>query len=577
MGALRGRPLIVGLAVVAVVIAFAVRGGGGGGRGSDGSGGASTPTTAPASGAGTTSAAEPRLRVSFGYSPEKAQLLGPLVARYNAERHRSAGATVQIDGRVVASGEAADTIAAKRLQPALWSPASSLWGQLLNYDADRLYAPRRNSSLVRTPLVIAMWEPMARALGWPRQRVGFAQILRLATSRRGWAAVGRPDLGRFKLGHTNPDFSTSGLSAVAAEYFAQAGKREGLTVSDVEDRKVRDRIRGIERSIVHYGDTTLFFEDQMLRYGPAYASAVAMEEVTLLDFNRRRRAGSRLVALYPREGAFYSDNPLIVLDAPWVEKAQAIAARGFVRWLRSQVTPAMAARLGFRPGDPDAKAPPPIDRAHGADPAQPARVLALPEPEVLDRIRRAWREDRKPANIMLVVDTSGSMSEGDRLPQAQRGLRAFLGLLSPADRVGLIRFSSHVQQIEPIATVKRSRRDLLRRIRGFTPDGDTALYDAASRAIGAVRAVGDRSRINAVVLLTDGNDTASRTKVNDLIAPLKAHSENEGVTVRVFTIAYGENANDSILEDIADASGGKPFIGDPDQIGTVYKTIASFF
>jgi Ca-activated chloride channel family protein len=422
-----------------------------------------------------------------------------------------------------------------------------------------------------------MWEPMARALGWPRQRVGFAEILRLATSRRGWAAVGHDELGPFKLGHTNPDFSTSGLSAVAAEYYAARGKREGLTVGDVELRAVRDKIRRIERSIVHYGDTTLFFADQLRRYGAAYASAVAMEEVTLLDYNRRRRTGPKLVALYPSDGTFYSDNPLIVLEAPWVSRAEAAAAAAFARWLRGRVTPAAAGKLGFRSGDPDAPVAAPIIRANGADPAQPTRVLSLPTPQVLDRIRRAWREDRKPANIMLVVDTSGSMNEEDRLPQAKRGLRDFLALLTPADRVGLMRFSSSVHPVEPIATVKRSRRTLLRQIRRLVADGDTALYDAANRGIGAVRALGDRTRINAVVLLTDGNDTIGRTTEEEVVAPLKAHSESEGITVRVFTIAYGSNANNSVLTDIADASGGKPFAGDPDEIQAVYKTIASFF
>jgi Ca-activated chloride channel family protein len=569
MSAMRGRALIIALAAGAVAIAIVARGGAGGSKGTTTATRPPTPTTA--------SAAGPQVLVSFVYSTEKQALLKPLLARYNAGRHRSGGATVRIDGRAVASGQAADDTAAGRLQPTLWSPASSLWGQLLNYSADRLYVARRNPSLVRTPLVIAMWEPMARALGWPRQRVGFGELLRLATSPRGWGAVGHPELGRFKLGHTNPDFSTSGLSAVAAEYFAAAGKREGLLVGDVTRPKVRARIRRIERSIVHYGDTTPFFADQLLRYGTAYASAVAMEEVTLLDFNRRRRTGPELVALYPREGTFYSDNPLIVLDAPWVERSQATAARAFVRWLRKQVTPTMAAKLGFRPGDPEAQAPAPIDRAHGADAAQPARVLALPAPEVLDRIRRAWREDRKPANIMLVVDTSGSMAEQARLPQAKRGLRDFLALLSPADRVGLMRFSSRVQRLAPIRTVKDARPELLREIRHLVADGDTALYDAANRGIAAVRALGDRSRINAVVLLTDGNDTASRTELKEVLAPLKAHSENEGVTVRVFTIAYGENANGVVLDDIAIASGGKPFVGDPHEIQTVYKTIASFF
>ena len=126
-----------------------------------------------------------------------------------------------------------------------------------------------NPSIVRTPLVIAMWEPLARALGWPRKPVGFQQILDLALDPRGWAAYGKPQFGRFKLGHTNPDFSTSGLSAVAAEYYSATGKREGLTEADIRKPKVRREIKAIERSIVHYGDTTLFFSDQLKRFGPA--------------------------------------------------------------------------------------------------------------------------------------------------------------------------------------------------------------------------------------------------------------------------------------------------------------------
>jgi Ca-activated chloride channel family protein len=503
-------------------------------------------------------------------------MLKPLIARYNAERHRAGGATVQIVGRNVSSGQATDDIGAGRLKPALWSPASSLWGRLLNYTADRRYAPERSPSLVSTPLVIAMWEPMARALGWPAQRVGFEQLLRLATSRRGWAAYGHKEFGPFKLGHTNPDFSTAGLSAVAAEYYAARGKREGLTVADVERPAVRDRIRRIERSIVHYGDTTLFFSDQLRRYGTAYASAVAMEETTLLEFNRRRPR-TKLVALYPTEGTFNSDNPLIVLDAPWVPRSEAAAARAFSRWLRAQVTPAVAARSGFRPGDPDVPVPAPVRRENGADPAQPARVLSLPEPRVLDRIRRAWREDRKPANIMLVVDTSGSMSEENRLPQAQRGLRTFLRLLSPNDRVGLIGFSSEVRRLLPIRPFRRARAALAREVDRLHPDGDTALYDAADRGVEAVKALRDRTRINAVVLLTDGMNTTGALSADEVIEPLEAHSETEGITVRVFTIAYGATANTLVLERIAEASGGKPFEGDPAGIEAVYRQIASFF
>ena len=132
-----------------------------------------------------------------------------------------------VDGEAIASGEAERRIAARTLEPTAWSPASSLWGRLLDYDADQTWAPADSPSLMRTPLVIAMWEPMAKALGWPDKRLGFADLLRLARSGKGWAAYGHPEFGPFRLVHTNPDFSTSGLSAVAAEYLTATGRRPG--------------------------------------------------------------------------------------------------------------------------------------------------------------------------------------------------------------------------------------------------------------------------------------------------------------------------------------------------------------
>ena len=90
-----------------------------------------------------------------------------------------------VEGQAIASGEAQSKIAKGTLEPNAWSPASSLWGRLLNFEADRPLAADDNPSLVRTPLVIAMWEPFARALGWPQKQIGYDQLTRLAVSRRG--------------------------------------------------------------------------------------------------------------------------------------------------------------------------------------------------------------------------------------------------------------------------------------------------------------------------------------------------------------------------------------------------------
>jgi Ca-activated chloride channel family protein len=354
--------------------------------------------------------------VSFAYSPEKEQLLVPLVREFNAQQTKVGGRPVFVRAQNVSSGDAEARIARATLKPVAWSPASSLWGRLLNFEADKSLAPDENPSLVRTPLVIAMWEPMARALGWPKKPLGFADVLKLASDPKGWAAYGHPEFGAFRLVHTNPDFSTAGLSAVVAEYYAAAGIKEGLRESQVTSSKARQAVRDIERSIVHYGDTTLFIENELKKSGPGYASAVAMEEATLLDYNRTRGDRDRLVAIYPSEGTFYSDDPYIVLDAPWVKPEQAEGARAFQQFLAQKLTPEVAARYGFRPASLDAKPVAPITAANGVDPAQPKRVLGLPEPRVLAAIKKTWREDRKPANVLLVIDTSGSMFEEDRLP-----------------------------------------------------------------------------------------------------------------------------------------------------------------
>ena len=60
----------------------------------------------------------------------------------------------------------------------------------------------------------------------------------------------------------------------------------------------------------------------MRRHGLGYASAAAMEETTLIDFNRDAGDGERLVAVYPEEGTFVSDNPLITLQGDWVTPAE---------------------------------------------------------------------------------------------------------------------------------------------------------------------------------------------------------------------------------------------------------------
>ncbi|MEZ5080684.1 MAG: extracellular solute-binding protein [Thermoleophilia bacterium] len=535
--------------------------------------GDSTPTDP-----GGTSGGGDAVTVTFAYSPEKRPLLEPLVDEFNRQGVQVAGRPVVVDASSVSSGDAATRIAAGRLEANLWSPSSSLWGQVVNYRADAKRAPERSPSLVRTPLVIAMWQPLAEALGWPKREIGWSDILREATSKRGWAAYGRPEWGRFKLGHTNPDYSTSGLSAVVAEYLFATGKAEGLLLKDVRAPTSRKTVQSIEQSIVHYGDTTLFFAEQMAANGPAYASAVAMEEVTLVDYNRRLAGnGPKLVALYPKEGTFFSDNPLFVIDAPWSSPEQREAATALSEWLREHVDADSAAELFFRPGDPTAAPGSALTGDEYIDLALPKRVLSAPDPEVLNAIQQAWRADRKPARVQIVLDISGSMNEERKLASAQRGLDRFLSLMQPQDEVGLTVFNGRVTEVSAPIPIRTGRATLRTAVGNQIADGDTAVYDATLAAATDVAASATDKRIGAVVVLTDGQDTASTIDRPALERQLDRLTGSEGEAVRVFTIAYGSDASDADLERIAQAGGGRAYIGDPDTIEAVYAQIASFF
>ena len=93
-----------------------------------------------------------------------------------------------------------------------------------------------------------------------------------------------------------------------------------------------------------------------------------------------------------------------------------------------------------------------------------------------------------------------------------------------------------------------------------------------------MRALNDSERINAVVLLTDGEDTDSSRTVDDAVQLLRSQGDSATQT-RVFTIAYSAQAEgaEEALAAIAKASGGQSYTGDTEDIETVYRSISSFF
>jgi Ca-activated chloride channel family protein len=523
--------------------------------------------------------------VPIVYGSEKSEWLQPLVQQYNDAQHKTtSGATIVIEATPMGSIESVNGIISGELKPIVWSPASSVYIPVANAEWKRSHSDDlvtgNIKDLVLSPVIIAMWKPMAEALGWPSKPLGWADIAALATSPEGWAAYGYPEWGNFKFGHTHPNYSNSGIVSIIAEAYSGANKQRDLTLADLQNQSLKAFMTDVEKSVIHYGTSTGFFAQRMFERGPSYLSAAVLYENLIVAQENKRINGTSsqlpVVAIYPKEGTFWSNHPYVILNAPWVTPEQKEAAQDFQNFLLDRPQQIKAIELGFRPADPSIPLTSPLDAQHGVDTSQPQTVLEIPSSDVIAGVQDLWREVKKPVDLVVVMDTSGSM-QGDKIASARNSLMQFINLLDERDRLELIVFNSDIITLTELSPVGEKRQQVLNRVSGIVEGGGTRLYDTVQEAYKSLENKGDQSHIRSIVVLSDGQDTESSMSIDDVINQIGATGEEAGSSIKVFTIAFGDDADKDILKQIAESTGGKQYESDPKTINKVYGEIATFF
>lgn len=528
--------------------------------------------------------------LTLAYTTEKQAWMQAAVAGFNRLQPRACDGPITV--RTIAyegSGQSMQSILDGTITPDIWSPAGNVWLTLLNAQWQQKHSTpivgnsaNENPSLVKSPVVIALWQPMAEALGWPTQPIGWSQIASLSTSGKNWAAYGHPEWGDFKFGHTNPDDSNSGLDAVIAENYAAVHKRRDLNETDVRASATRAFVTGVESSIIHYGESTGTFASEMFTRGVTYLSAAVMYENLVVEANQGQfgHLPYPVVAIYPDEGTFLSDHPFALLHARWVTPAQQAAAQVLRDYLLAPAQQQLALHDGFRPGTGAIAAP--ITRANGADPAQPSTLLPVPDASVVRAIQASWQTQKRNVDVMLIIDRSGSMSAAagqiSKIEGARMGLAEFINLLGDNDAAGLTAFSDQEQTLSPLSQLGPKRRQILQEINAITPDGQTRLYDTIADQFQQLQRFSSR-HIKAIVVLTDGIDDASTLTLTRLLQQVTPTGSNAGAGIKIFTIAYGDpqTVDGRALSQIAALSGGQEYAGSPQNIRQVYLAISTFF
>jgi Ca-activated chloride channel family protein len=554
-------------------------------------------------------------------STEKDLLIKSLAAAYNRERRPlpSGGcAQVLVDG--FTSGAARDAVASNwskdkaegRPRPDVWLPTSSMWADELRANrgyADAVRLPRNPRSLAHSPMVIAMPEEMARAIGWPKKPLTWREVLELDSDV--WIRAGHPEWGRFGYAKDNPARSTSGFAATVASYYAGTGKQHGLDPkADIGAPAVEDFVRRVEANVRFHPDDIMDFlnalgEADKQGRAQSYISVVVMQEELAYLYDKGNpqgdpatidtspRANTQLVAIQPDDGTLMLDHPYIEL--PWAGRAERDAARDFLDFLLAPAQQASFARLGFR--DPQDRAPRDLADTLQFRQDQRPSLMAPPSAEAIKAIRASWKKLSKRANLLVVVDQSGSMSDRDsvipgvagkqaRMAAAKAALLRNSTQLNPEDYVELWSFASNPSNLQA-RVLKKTRfgdgarfadavqsLDVAKR-----PYNNTALCLTIRTAQQRMLRSLDPKRINAIVVLSDGKDAYPGGPACDMRAIAKQLVKADPThQVKIFPIGMGtgsQTADIDGLTRVANATGA-PIIDavkEPSRLDNAFATV----
>src|SRR5215510_1703673 len=322
------------------------------------------------------------LELVFTYGSEKEKWITEVTNAFNRQGVKtSSGKQIFVKAIPMGSGECIDEILNGTRRTHITSPASVAFIKIGNAQSRARTGHdvvATSENLVLSPVVIAMWKPMAEAIGWGKKPIGWGDILALSRNPQGWKAYGCPQWGEFKFGHTHPDYSNSGLISLFAETYAATNKTAGLTLADLAKPHTGEFLAGIENSVVHYGSSTGFFGRKMFDNGPQYLSAAVLYESMVVESYDQQNLAFPVVAIYPKEGTFWSDHPIGIVDREWVTPEHREAAKIYIQYLLERPQQEHAMVYGFRPGAVDISLSAPVDGAHGVDPKEPKTTLEVP-------------------------------------------------------------------------------------------------------------------------------------------------------------------------------------------------------
>ncbi|WP_352288444.1 VWA domain-containing protein [Psychrobacter sp. GW64-MNA-CIBAN-0177] len=158
-----------------------------------------------------------------------------------------------------------------------------------------------------------------------------------------------------------------------------------------------------------------------------------------------------------------------------------------------------------------------------------------------------------PANLVFLVDVSGSMSSRDKLPLAQSSLKLLTEQMRAQDSISIVTYSGSTSVALP-ATKGNQKAKILTAIESLNAAGSTNGEDALKLAYRQAQQALKKDGINRIIMLTDGDFNVGISDVDEMLDLVKANRDR-GISLS--TVGFGRgNLNDYMMEQMADNGNG---------------------
>ena len=178
-----------------------------------------------------------------------------------------------------------------------------------------------------------------------------------------------------------------------------------------------------------------------------------------------------------------------------------------------------------------------------------------------------WIELEKQPRFSLVLDRSGSMGGGRKMPEAQHGAIYWMEYCALSrDFLSIYWYNHLVEEIMPLTEVgtlsTAETQDVKVGIRALTPNGNTNIRDGLAEGLNGLQSRPSRAAVEVALLLTDGIHNTPRSASPREVIPSFL---DRGATIFALGVGGTRYTNMSMLNDLAEGTGGQAFSVEHDR------------